>query len=225
MASTFTYLDALTRIASYHSRANDDALNVFAINDALGLLWNAYHFPFTKAELPPFWVIGGEQDYGSLTAAVPPDFKSILSAELVDTDTSPFQRIPLLPKRDVPRTGRQDTPEVISYIAETDSFRLHPQPPYGFGPGKWVVNGTYKKHYTKITRDTLTTPLPWDDEWFPVFCSALEWGLLPHKGQEKMMARQVALALAADMAQKTGLDESDPVGISPREPLVGFYRW
>jgi hypothetical protein len=223
MASTFTYLDVLTRVASYNPRATEDALSIFAVNDALGLLWNAYHFSFTKAELPPFWLVGGEQDYGNLVAAVPADFKSIISAEMIDTDTAPFYRIPLIPKRDAPRTGRQDTPEIIAYVPEVDAFRVHPAPPYGYGPGKWIVNGVYKRHFTKITRDTLISTLPWDDEWFPVFCAALEWGLLPHKGQEKAMARQYALALVADMAQKSGLDESDPVGVAPREPLV--RRW
>lgn len=224
MATSYTYQNALARVAAWNSRAREDTDGVFAINDATSLLWNAYDFPFTKADLPPIWLTSETQDYGALVNAIPADFKGLRSATLVDTDSEPIRHIALDPKRDLDLTGRLGQPEAFGYVPEKDCFRVHPRPPFGYGPGRYLIIGKYKKTPPLITRDTLSYTMPWEDEWFNVYCTALEWALTPNADGKKIQLLGLARSQAQVMASAAGLDENDPPGVAPREPLVAFGR-
>lgn len=220
MGRTYTWADALTRVGGQYARNIEDANAIFAANEAQFLIWDMYDWRETLEELPPFWLIANEQDYGAPTAVIPSDFQALRRAYLVNVDSN-YGREELKIKRDIMRTNMRALPRDIGYAPETNTFRTWPRCPEGLNPSQWLVDGTYKKKPTKITTSNIASSLlPWDDRHFRVACTALKWALAPEISPEKDKLFVSAVYQIRDMADKEGLDLGDPQGISPAEPLV-----
>jgi hypothetical protein len=225
MARTYTWQDALTRVASYGARATEDSGAVFAMNEAQNLIWESYHWRETLKELPPFWIIDVEQDYGAPTYAVPTDFLSLTRAYLINVDG--LVRTDLDCRRDIQKTRILALPTALGYAPETETFRVWPRPPYGMGPMLWLVEGVYKFRPTKVTVDNMgSSLLPWDDRHFAAVCAALHWALTPTMSPNKDQLLNVAMGEINLMAMREGLADGDPHGVSPDEGLVPMrYSW
>lgn len=216
MAKTYTWADALHRVASQGFRANEDANAIFAINDAQMLIWDRYDWRETLAELPPFWLIANTQDY----AEVPTDFQALRRAYIVNVDSN-YGREELVVKKDLALTNIRAHPKTISYIPEINKFRVWPRPVEGLNPTQFLIDGQYKKRPTKVTTINMgSTTIPWDDRHFRVCCTALQWALTPELSPNKQQLFVATGIQITDMADKEGLDLGDPVGPSPTEPLV-----
>jgi hypothetical protein len=220
MAHTYTWADALARVASQGFRATEDSQAVFSCNDAQFLIWDAYDWRSTLEVLPPFWIIGNEQDYGRPMYAVPEDLQALRKAYLVNTYSN-YNREDLQVKRDIALTNMRTLPRTVGYVQEEDCMRVWPRPPEGTCPTQYLIDGVYKKRPTKVTTANMgSSLLPWDDKYFRVVCTALQWSLTSETSQNKSPLFAVAMGQIHDMADKEGLDLGDPQGVAPVEPLV-----
>lgn len=233
MAKTYTVAEALSIAGGQVGRKVEDYTAAYIANMAMGLIWNKYDWRETVSDLPPFYLVPGEQEYGAPAVIVPTDFKGFRKAYLVDVNT-PANRMTLKTMRDIQLTGVEDMPSIIGFEPSVSKFRVFPRFPQGFGATDWLIDGTYKKRPTKITPSTLqTTLIPWDDQYFNVFVAATKWAALENAGDQRAgqiteqmglyrVTGQLAVAHEAidRMAQDEGLDLGDP-SIAPSEPLVG----
>lgn len=223
LVRTYTWQDAISRVAGQMQRTIEDSQAIFACNDAQNLVWERYPWRESLKPLPPFWLMPKEQDYGAPSYAVPADFLALHKAWAVNVDG--LMRKDLNVRRDLALTQLRDYPESIGYEAETGKFRIWPKPPDGIGPSTWIIDGVYKFQPAKVTAENLGSALlPWADRNFSSVCAALHWALTPNASPSKQQLKQIALAEIEEMANREGLALGDPVGVSPVDALVS-YAW
>jgi len=219
---TFTFADAA--IATQGSKALSDPIMKYAINKAFFNMWNAANWRETIGMLNPFYLYPTAQQYGTPAVIVPSDFHGLQEVYCVNLLSDTVNRWPLEVQQNIETTHLRDWPQAICYDPSTQNFRVYPRVPDGVGSGQYCIDGTYKKRAPVITSDIIgSTTLPWDDEYFPVYCAALKWAIggTMQEQQNNFAIYQQALN---DMEDAESLNLGDE-NISPREALVHpFYR-
>lgn len=223
MPSSFTYQDALNYVGSQGFRMQTEQLAVFALNSAINMIWNAYDWPETLRELPPFWLNGDTQDYGPPLSAVPSDYKALRRAYLVNVDTGE-QLADMEVKREIAETHLYAHPSSIGYIPEKNSFRVWPRPGHGMNPTQWIITGTYKKKPEKVTLENMgETFIFGDDDDFELFCQVLQYAMTPVSSPNKAPYLAAALQGIEARASEVGIHAGDPQGIAPAYPLAHYW--
>lgn len=233
MAQTYTIGEALTLAYKQIGRGYEEDYASHAANMAQNLIWNRYDWRETIGALPPFYLVGNEQEFGPPSAVIPSNFLGLRKAYLTNITTIPARREEIKVRRDLSLTGAQGLTKEISYEPTTGRFRVFPRVPNGIGAADWVIEGTYKKKPTKIIPSALSSTLiPWDDLYFQDFLAVLKWAAYETAGDQRAGEAQysggnvaytgaLAKAMAAiDLqAEYEGLNLGDPT-IAPSEPLV-----
>lgn len=237
--STYTWTDVLSIIGRKGSRSVMDDMATYIANLTLNWVNDKYDWRWTTAQLPPFYLVPNEQDYGAPAVAIPSDFYGLRWCNLVRTDNTPPYRQPLRVIKDLQTTHIRYLPHAIGYVPDKKCFRLYPRIPDNIGSPTYLVEGVYKKLLPKITTGTLaTTTLPSDDVYLDMWIETARWimyrldndpragvinfsnGVVGAQGQAAVMLDLIQWA-----AEKEGLELGEPI-ISPEEPLVsqGPYR-
>jgi len=232
VAYTYSYADAWNYIAPQVRRHAEDTQAATIANVATSEIWKRYPWKEYMAELPSFFLVGEQQDYGAPIVAVPSDFHGLYKAYLIHLTESPrYWSIKILRDREL--TSPNFLPHAISYNRAKRSFRMYPRPAAGVSNCEYLVTGEYKRNPTLVTPGTLqTTLLPWEDHHFQNFCTVLRWavisqgsptnGLMYERGEYRMGGVQAeAMAAIEQMAADEGLLLGDGV-IAPAEPLFAF---
>lgn len=234
MANTYTYADALNFIRSQVPSVAEEQKASAMCNIGTNLIWNAFDWRETVAELPPFWLSPNVQDYGAPFTAVPADFLGLREAQLVDIFSVPPVKTPLKVLRFLEDTHVPALPHAISYEPSQSSFRVFPRVPPGIPGGRYKINGIYKKRPTFITSSNYTsTLLPFDDIYFNVWLEVLRWAAYSATGDQRagevqigssgryQLSGQLAKAHQAiiEMAENEGMNLGDST-VAPAEPLV-----
>src|SRR5579883_1846738 len=233
MAQTYTVAEALSLISRQIGKSVENDYAAYLANVAQNVIWNRYDWRESLAELPPFYLIANEQEYGPPAVVIPSDFQGLREAYLINLNGIPAKREPIKVLRDIRLTHAEALPGFIGYEPARKLFRVFPRVPSGVGSTAFLIDGTYKTKPTKITPDKLqTTLIPWDDDYLQVFLAALKWAAYdaasdPRAGkvtlQNGMAAYDGQLGVMHDlidqMAQNEGLNLGDPA-IAPAEPLV-----
>lgn len=181
--NSYTWQDILNQVTQFQNRHLDSAFSVALANKALVSIWNFADWRETMADLPPFWLAPLLQDYGAPAAVIPDDFLGLRSAHLVQVNSDPMGRTPVLPKRKLERTHWQGFPDEISYEASVKKFRLFPLPPANMAASAYLIDGTYKKKPARITAAGLnSTLIPWDDIYQDVVYQVVLWKYLQLTG-------------------------------------------
>lgn len=233
MAQTYTYADALNIVDKVIARNVTDDLAAYLCEVATNVIWGRYDWRESIAQLPPFYMIPLEQDHGPPTTVVPSDFWGLREVYWVRPSTMPPHREPLTVFRDLPLTHTRYLPHAISYQTTKKAFRLFPRVPESCTATEYVIDGTYKKRFTKITADALQTlTLPWDDMGLDTYVQALKWAAWdyfadPRAGEDKVEAGNIVhtgqkarmLDALDHKAMMEGLQLGD-VAIAPSEALA-----
>jgi hypothetical protein len=233
MAQTYYMNEALTVATRQLSRNVEDELAVYIANLAQNVIWTKYDWRETISQLPPFYLIPNEQEYGPPSAIIPADLLGLRQGYLVNTSSAPSRREELKVRHDIRLTNVPSLPSLWGYEASTKRIRLFPRTPSGIGATDWIVDGTYKIRPPKIAAGALqSTLIPWDDLYLSVFVAALKWaaydaagdkraGDVQYVGGRAVYTGQLATmhALIDEMASNEGLNQGDPA-IAPSESLV-----
>lgn len=165
-----------------------------ATNVAISEMWRAYDWRGTVVQLPPFWLVPGQQDYGTPTYVIPDDYFGLREVYLVLlTNTTWPGRKKLDVVENLERTGMQDSPQSICYRPSIAGFRIHPAPTLSMAAPNYLIDGTYKKRPPKWTSANYASQLLWDDIYFDPFVSACVWASLKLSGQRKPALEQYAI--------------------------------
>jgi|SRR5579871_669055 len=237
--TTYTWNDVMSIVGRKSSRGLVDDLGPIIANATLNWVWDKYDWRESIGQLPPFYLVPNEQDYGAPTVTIPTDFYGLRWCNLVRTDNTPPYRQPVTVIKDLQTTHIRYLPHAIGYISEKKAFRLFPRIPDNIGSPTYLIEGVYKKRPAKITTENLsTTLLPFDDIYFEMWIETAKWVMWqmdsdPRAGQITMANGQISsngqAAVMMNMvewaASREGLELSEPI-ISPAEPLVsqGPYR-
>lgn len=230
MANTYKYEDALALCQRYGSKVDDGLFASQVCNIATNLIWMAFDWRESLATLPPFYLIGGEQDYPLPTSSLPTDFHSLRQIYLTRLNDGNPVRDLLVNKNTLELTHLKSIPRCISYEPSIGGFRLFPRPSENMGAPQWLVEGTYKKRPVQITQGTLNTLLPFDDLYIQVWLDAMiyayrklqgaESGDVTYQNGNRVYTGQLAKAMAAieEMACQEGIQGGEYT-IAPAEPL------
>jgi hypothetical protein len=174
MSGTRTYSQALNVAAKQLPKLLEDQYSALACNLAMLLVWDAADWHESVADLPPFYLQGGEQDHGAPLPIVPEDFRGLRRAAIQDHTGRVI--VPVLANsQNLNETWVQAVPTAISFEASRNAFRLYPRVPSGFTSPVYMVTGTYKKTFPEVTNETLDNLLPLEDNYFFLFVEALRW--------------------------------------------------
>ena len=230
MAKTYTYNDAWN-VARKQVPSSTEADHAATIcNLATNEVWGSFDWRESLRELPPFYLIPSEQDYGAPSVTIPSDFMGLREAFVVCTNSEPPQRTELTVVKDLRAESGHQYPHAIGYESSKNVFRLFPRVPDSFAPPNYMVDGIYKKRPTKITTDTLYATLPFDDIYFSVMIDAIKWAGMriagdPRAGElqvrqngQRVYTGQYAIMKERieEMALTEAVDLGNPV-IAPRE--------
>ena len=240
MSETYTYADGLNFVRPQIPAVAEDTKAATICNIATNLIWNAFDWRETIANLPPFWLSPWVQDYGAPLIAVPADFLGLRTAVLTDLSNVPPAKYPLRVQRYLEPTHLKTLPHAISYQPEVKSFRVFPRVPNSLGSARFKIDGTYKKRPTLVTSANYTaTTLPFDDLYVQVWIEVLRWAGYTATGSEKAgqavknpgggtsYSGALATAMAAinAMASNEGFNLGDTT-VAPSEALsVGGDLW
>lgn len=236
MAQTYYFQDAVAVAARSIPPPVVQATQAAVCNLALNEIWKAYTWREKLATLPVIQICPQQQDYGPPQVAVPADFIGLHQAWIVDlssgqNNANATYPLNVRPQLDV--THVQQMPTVIGYIPDRRAFRLYPRPPGSMVPPYWIVEGVYTKRPTKVTAATIgSTLLPFDDLYFDVWVTALQWafgkmGNDPQaeqievvNGESRVGGMKARMIAAVDaMAANEGYERGSPL-IAPRESLI-----
>jgi hypothetical protein len=236
MAYTYADLYRLGTIGT--ARAIEEQQQMLILNKAQNLIWRSADWRWTIGNLNPFWLEPNIQDYGSPIVAVPDDFQRIQKCALLKlTDPSPITQ-EMKYVFELSQENTQGTPQQISFLRATRSFRVWPRPSGGMGAPYYLINSTYKKLPTRIITTTYqTTELPSQDHQIEMWLAALDWAYAsqtkdPEAGAVQVLpdgrvvyTKKLATAMAAIKQESLneGLNQGAPQ-IAPTEPLLGPGR-
>lgn len=192
------------------------------LNLAQEIIWRAYPWRWTIAELAPFWGIPYEQDYGAPFVAVPSDFLELQFANIVRINNWVSTRSPLQIQRGLPKTSYVNRPNSICYVPEKECFRIHPRPPHSFCPPDFLIEGWYKKTPTIVTPATYqSTELPSMSHQRHMWQEAITWAYyVVTKDQQNIdKAYQRAMQAIAQTADAEAVALGNP-NIHPSEGIV-----
>jgi hypothetical protein len=224
MAATNYWSDAIAVLAAQPGVRSTivEALGSTICNMAMSRIWNAADWRESITKLPPFFLIGQEQDYYAPQITKPPDYYGLRECRVIYMGESiPYRTEQLTVAQDLALTDMEGTPTAICYQRSNNGFRVFPRPPANYGCTDWAIEGTYKKHPTKITGATIPTALiPWDDTYFDVVVQAVKWAYAHVSGSPNAPQLVQELALYVnDMAEREGFNMGNPQ-IAPGESLA-----
>jgi hypothetical protein len=225
VAGTYTYNDALAVAKAQYSPALTPLVEEYVINNAVSKMWMAYDWRGTVALLYPFWLVPGEQDYGSPFYSVPTDFFGIREAYLLESAGTAQLRHPIHVVENLERTHIQSFPKSICYRPSISGFRVNPTPTLGMACPNYMIDGTYKTKPPKITRATMATNIFWDDVYFNVFGMATTWAALLAAGkrQEAMEMNAIFSQTLDETTSNENQELGDPI-VHPSEGLGIGYK-
>jgi len=227
MAKTYTYADVLNAIQKQVPRSTEDVNAATICNMAQNMIWNAYDWRESLAELPPFFLIPNVQDYYKPFYNLPDDFHGLRKAFLTRTVSVPPFRQELSVIKDLRITHARYVPHAIGYLPEFHGLRVFPRFPENSGATDWMIEGTYKKKPVKISASNLSNTLPFDDVYFQVWIEAAKWASFSLAGdpREDKQWQKMVIAIQG-MAENEGLELGDP-SLYPSEPFAvtgqGFF--
>ena len=227
MAYTFTYADVLNFIRQAVPSTTEDQKAAMLCNIATDFIWDAFDWRETIEEFPPFWLYAYGQDYGAPTVAVPSDFLGLREAWLTDMSSTPPAKWPMKIMRFLLPTHALQLPSDIAYEPSVNAFRLWPRVPSGLGPARFKIDGTYKKKPTLLTAGNyLSTTLPFDDKYFPVWVEVMKWAAWNSSSDPRSVDQlNKAVAAVRKMASDEGFNLGDTV-LAPSQPLsAGSGIW
>lgn len=214
--SAYQFLDLLNYVSQDFPRLQADGYGAMMLDQCQSMIWNSADWRVALSKLAPFYVVPLEQDYIAPLIAIPTDFLGLRTADLVYNGTEPPYRYPpMTVDRWLPLTPFQGMPTAISYEPTVSGFRLHPRPPSGVGPMDYQIEATYKKRPTKVTANTLTTALPFDDVYFSVWVAGLR--AIMKKSPEELTAFMRGPLADMRAAEAINLGEQP---IAPAQALV-----
>lgn len=193
----------------------------YAVNNAVSKMWRAYDWRGTTAELPPFWLVSGQQDYGKPLYTIPTDYDGLREVYLVFINGNNPTRYPMKIVKDLQRTHVQSFPDCIAYQPAIAGFRVHPCSPFGVTCPNYLIDGIYKKKPPQITSLDTGDTLLWDDIYFDSFVQAYIWAMLRVSERDPRNAaaqEQVFYQTLAEATSSENLELGEPQ-IAPSEPL------
>jgi hypothetical protein len=192
-------------------------------NMATELIWKAYDFRETIADLPPFYLVPNEQDILPAMSAIPADFLGFRKVQLCQYSSGCISKQDMTVVKDIQLTHVRGLPRDVNYNASTRAFRVFPRTPDNIGSPFWFIEGSYKKRPVAITNAQLDTVFPFDDLYLPVYIEVFRWAFYALAGMDKADNQYAkALAFIESMASNEGLNEGDAF-IAPAASLVGSY--
>jgi len=224
MAITYTWQDALNVAKPSYRTSTDQSALTFALNMAVSECWLGWDWRDSIANLPPFWLVPGVQDYGSPFVSVPTNFYGLREVYLVCLNVTPVpSSTPIKVVSNLEQTGAYGLPNTICYRSAAQAFRIHPAAGLSCACPQYLINGTYKIQPPKIARDGVASLILWDDIYFETFVQFLVWANLFCSGDRKAAIEQKAIAKQTlfEAAQHADLEDGDPV-VSPTEGLTLF---
>jgi hypothetical protein len=221
MARSYNFGQIWNIIARSVNRQVEDSSAATICNLAQDLIWNGYDWRESLLQLPPFWLIPNEQDYGPPVYSVPADFLGLRWAWLVNMQSSPVSRMEMSVLHDLSLTHIKALPHAISYEPTTQCFRIFHRAPDNIGSTQYMIDGTYKKRPTIITSQNLAnTTLPFDDLYLPVWIEAMRWGAFNLAGDPRADKQlEKALGFIDAMADNEGMNLGD-YNVHPSEALA-----
>ncbi len=221
MASTYSWSDLITFVGQSFPRLQADAAGALICDLMQSAIWDKADWRFALKTMPPFYLVGIQQDYVAPSVVVPTDFLGLRSALLVYNGTEPATTYPPLKVlRYLQKTYAQGRTQSISYESELGGFRIFPRCPSGIGVMDYQIECTYKKNPVKVTTATLMNTMPWDDQYMGVAVEGMKYFLKP-SAQQTDADLQRFLAAIEGMAEHEAINLGDQP-ISPAEPLVGW---
>jgi hypothetical protein len=187
MASTYTYGDSIAMVATVSPRAMQENNGAMLCDKAVSMIWSAADWRQSLTTLPPFYLTPGDQDYGAPMSVVPSDFLGLRQAYVTYLGQEPPSHGNLLEVRShLDLTHEENEPTLISYLADARRFRIWHRFPNSCEVAKYMVEGTYKKAHTKVVADNLNSvALPFDDDYFRVFCEVLKYQVFSATGDPR----------------------------------------
>ena len=221
MASTYSWNDLITYVSQSNPRLQADAAGALLCDMLQSYIWSKADWRFSLKTLPPFYLVGGQQDYVAPSVTIPDDFLGLRSALLVYNGTEPATTYPPLKVlRYLQKTYAMSRPTSLCYQADIGGFRIYPRCPNGIGVMDYQIEGTYKKKPVKITTNTLMSVMPWDDLYMPTAVEGLKYFIKP-AAQQSDKDLQRFLNMIDDMAAREATNLGDQP-LAPNEPLVGW---
>lgn len=244
MARKITFGKLINSFAKDIPRLQNTEFAAEIVATTINKVWLFQDFRETLAKLPPFYLVGGMQDYGKPIYTIPVDFLALRQASLKSlsdgnnsigaTSTSELKVV----TRQAPIV-RYGTPDVISFEPSEKVFRIFPILGPQTASNLWIVEGVYKKlpqsnlfdgstvYGTPILSSDITSDnfnrvlLPIDDRHYDVLKDVA--GLLARKASaglttEQMQIEQYIDAKLVRIANEEGLD----IGSHPISPESGL---
>mgnify|MGYP000691657627 CR=1 FL=1 len=243
---TYTFWDVVGYVGDAVGTAAEAAKAPIACNMALNHIWGEFPWRQSLAELPPFYLVPGEQVYGPPAVSVPADFLGLERAYHIVRQPNGAATLAKELKciSDIVTTDLPDWPRYIGYEGSTRSFKVGPRPLSNIGAPWHLITGKYKKVPTlikvsdgttvnKITANNLhDLYLPFDDLYINVMAEAVKWAFwvlnsdTQRAGGKQMQNGAVSKwgqfavmdSAIADMAAKEATAIGPPVG-GPTEAL------
>ena len=179
----YTYAEALNVVARQLPKVLEDQYAAVACNLATTKIWDAKDWNESIKRLPPFYLIGGEQDHGPPQPIVPTDYQGLRRVQVQHVNGQVLGQLHVA--QNLNEVWHEGLPEMISYEAAKRAFRLYPRVQRGYGAPNYFVTGTYKRLAPQITNSTLDTALPLKDKYFHVWLEGLRYAFYSLSGDPK----------------------------------------
>lgn len=227
MASTLRYSDIMNLVQRHVLRNVEDSMAANIVSAGMNMIWQAYDWRESLADITPFYLIPGRQDYPSDIITIPEDIHGLKQVFLVRLNGEEVYKQPLSVLRQVERTNFQTLPNTISYMTtltnDKSGYRVHPRPATNYGAPYYLIEGTYKKRSPSIDAAGLNDVIPFDDQYQGVLYSVfVYWGKYLMGSQDVEQAANLAVMNINTMANNEGLNDGE-LHFAPRLPLVGGY--
>jgi len=232
MPRTYKYSDILNIVAKSFPSAVSEQYDATACNMATNLIHHRWDWRESIKELPPFYLIPGEQDYRAPFVQIPSDFHGLRQINRCRIVDGAVQKAEMRNQRFLSSTHIKNLPGYMWYEPAHSCFRVFPRPYEGLCAPTWFIEGTYKSNPTHVTKATLDTLLPTDDKHFGVWVPVLKYAFMEASGDQRagqinyvngtsQISGQLASALRAidDMAGIEGINDGE-VTVSPSEGLI-----
>lgn len=223
MGYNYTYDDVITVARQQYNVNAESTVLQQAMNSAIALMWKAYDWRGSVVPFPPFWLVGGEQDYFAPEYCVPTDFYGLREVYLVNLTASIPIRTPLDVVENLELTSLLSYPQSIAYRGSVSGFRVHPCPNYGVSSPQWMIDGSYKKQPPRFTRSDIGSTLPWEDVYFQCLVEAVAYTMLRATGRRADAQAQFANFVfeLKSCAEAENLELGEPT-VHPNRPLLPF---
>lgn len=176
MSSTYTARQALDFARQYLHGLPIDNVNAETADIVASLIWRAYPWRWTMADLSDITLVDGTQDY----AVGVTDLYRPVSMRIARTDVSPVTQYELsiygYLSPNVVEKGGYGFIRSVAYEPVTNKFRLDVSAGIT-SPTTMVLRGQYQKNPTRITDSTLDTAFAQPDQYFNVMVEGLKWKL------------------------------------------------